>query len=294
MTVLIMNPMQRALYFVVSKNEPATWKHYALSIAYYTHFTSPIRRYADVMVHRLLEEGLLMEEKNGNANVDDGRVSTVGGEATGKAGSGEGAVVGFGNGNNTPITYDKNRILNLSMIAAQCNDRKEASGKAQERSDEVYLAVYLLNNPMVTEAVVIGIGDKSFTGLILDFSLDERFYIDRIEGVDAEYIEEERKHILTRRPPSALPLPGAPQGAQGNQQQQGQGRGGQERGGQGRGRGNAAMPAPGRGHGQGQRPGGVQCNFARMEITLMSKVMVRLTANTTPPISVRVELLGPA
>jgi ribonuclease R len=32
----------------------SSWRHFALNICNYTHFTSPIRRYADLMVHRLL------------------------------------------------------------------------------------------------------------------------------------------------------------------------------------------------------------------------------------------------
>ena len=46
---------QRARYFcAASVNDVKYMRHYALNVPLYTHFTSPIRRYADVMVHRLL------------------------------------------------------------------------------------------------------------------------------------------------------------------------------------------------------------------------------------------------
>ena len=50
--LLAVRSMPKAIY--TTKNEG----HYGLGFEYYTHFTSPIRRYPDVLVHRLLEAKL--------------------------------------------------------------------------------------------------------------------------------------------------------------------------------------------------------------------------------------------
>lgn len=59
LTNMFSRPMQMALYFCTGVLKDETlFRHYALNVPFYTHFTSPIRRYADVVVHRLLSASL--------------------------------------------------------------------------------------------------------------------------------------------------------------------------------------------------------------------------------------------
>jgi len=59
---LTIRSMSKAIYTIDNIG------HYGLAFDYYTHFTSPIRRYPDVLVHRLLESYLNGQEKiNPNA-----------------------------------------------------------------------------------------------------------------------------------------------------------------------------------------------------------------------------------
>ncbi len=50
--------MKTAIYSVENKG------HYGLRLDYYTHFTSPIRRYADLIVHRLLFDSMAVSESH--------------------------------------------------------------------------------------------------------------------------------------------------------------------------------------------------------------------------------------
>ncbi|XP_051637569.1 DIS3-like exonuclease 2 isoform X2 [Manacus candei] len=59
LTYMFSRPMQMALYFCTGVVKDETlFRHYALNVPFYTHFTSPIRRYADIIVHRLLSASL--------------------------------------------------------------------------------------------------------------------------------------------------------------------------------------------------------------------------------------------
>ncbi|CAF2406785.1 unnamed protein product [Rotaria sp. Silwood2] len=51
--------MMQAVYFCSGfESDIKSFEHYGLATPIYTHFTSPIRRYADVLVHRLLAAGI--------------------------------------------------------------------------------------------------------------------------------------------------------------------------------------------------------------------------------------------
>ena len=66
---MLLTCLTRAEYRCIEDNPIEEMRHYGLNFDLYTHFTSPIRRYADLIVHRLLN--ICLANDNGPKNLPD-------------------------------------------------------------------------------------------------------------------------------------------------------------------------------------------------------------------------------
>jgi exosome complex exonuclease DIS3/RRP44 len=73
--ILTTRCMTQAVYFCSGTQTSEQFRHYGLAATIYTHFTSPIRRYADVIVHRLLAASIGWEPLP--TNVNKARISSI-------------------------------------------------------------------------------------------------------------------------------------------------------------------------------------------------------------------------
>lgn len=190
-TALMSTPMHEASYLAAGEVLPHHLRHFALAIPYYTHFTSPIRRYPDVMVHRMLACALCQE--SGTADLASFLPN------------GEGMPWLRGNDMLRIGDMGKSSLEGLDgvvqRIAWWCNTMKTRSRLVQARCDEVYLALYLRENPVVADAVVIDLGKGSFTACIpslgTDLRMDLRDMSDTVEHWDADS-EDDVSYISLR------------------------------------------------------------------------------------------------
>lgn len=146
--------MQLATYFC--SGELKDWGHYSLAVSLYTHFTSPLRRYPDILVQRTLaavieaEELYLKHQRMGNKvrrREELARRCFTGiyfEKAAAESREGKEALSA------AALKHGVPGIESLAAIAIFCNERKLASRRVKDACDKLYIWALLKKKEVQT------------------------------------------------------------------------------------------------------------------------------------------------
>lgn len=130
--ILTTRCMHEAVYFCSADFDPSEFRHYGLAANVYTHFTSPIRRYADVLVHRLLAASIGLES--------------------------------------LPETLCVKSKLN--RVCDQMNFRNRNARNASRASSEFFSYLFFKGRTIVETAIVSGIQNNGFTLIVSKYGFE--------------------------------------------------------------------------------------------------------------------------
>ncbi|KAG7289091.1 hypothetical protein NEMBOFW57_005454 [Staphylotrichum longicolle] len=157
METLLLKSMQRAKYFIAGKTAKHVWAHYSLNLPLYTHFTSPTRRYADILVHRQLESVL-----------SDGQI-----EYTEDL---ENLVKTVESCNTKKDSAQNAQEQSVHIEACRVMDKKR-----QE-----------VNGDLISEGIVVCVYESAFDVLIPEWGFEKRVHCDQLPLKKAEFRKEKR------------------------------------------------------------------------------------------------------
>lgn len=157
METLLVKAMQRAKYFVASKEPQENHQHFALNLPLYTHFTNPSRRYADIIVHRQLEVAL----SNGSLEFTD----------------------------DVEALHKTSESCNTKKDSAQSAQEQSVhieSCRIMDKKREE------LGSDFISEGIVLCVYESAFDVLIPEYGFEKRVHCDQLPLKKAEFRKNER------------------------------------------------------------------------------------------------------
>lgn len=139
--------LNEAKYISTGEFNVEDFAHYGLALGFYTHFTSPIRRYADLVVHRLLWQSIRHGQDGGQGP--------------------------------TPTLPD----LSLRTVCLHINQKNRSAKMASQDSRRFLLMMYLDQHPdNIYDAVIASVRSNGFVVQIPYLSLNGPVYLVDPEG----------------------------------------------------------------------------------------------------------------
>lgn len=178
LSYLMLRSMQRARY------TPQNAGHYGLAMKTYTHFTSPIRRYPDLIVHRILREVINRGRRDEMGGLDPGSKHAI------KRLSSLSSQTG-------PLLDEKREVelrSALEVIGDHSSERERTAADAERELMDWRKAEFMADRVGDEfDGIVTGVKDYGFYVELNEFFIEGLVHISTLGDV---YEYQERKHRL--------------------------------------------------------------------------------------------------
>jgi len=157
--ILCTRCMQQAVYFCSGTLPQDQYRHYGLAADIYTHFTSPIRRYADVMVHRMLAVSL---------GVD-------------------------------PVPENTKTKEAVTEIVEVINKRHHMAQMAGRASTELHTLYYFKDRVVTERGIIIRVKENAIVVLVPRFGIESMIFLSERGGPGPDPVYDDQQMSVTHK-----------------------------------------------------------------------------------------------